>query len=141
MPLKRSSILIIDSDLGSVFWLGQLLDSSGCESLPAKSLSDAKALLAELRIKVDLLILRCSIPGAAAFADGLRWSQGHLKTIGLLADNEQISEGEPQMDAWLQKPLQTDDVSKSDYLDLINWVLVKNTLVPPVLAAAVFSLC
>jgi DNA-binding response OmpR family regulator len=139
MAVKRSTILIIDSDLGSVFWLGHLLDSSGCESLPAKSLSDAKALLDDLKITVDLLILRCSIPGAAAFADDLRWSQGHLKTIGLLADDERISEGEPRMDAWLQKPLQTDDASKSDYLDLINWALVKNTLVPPVLPAAVFS--
>ena len=141
MLFKRSTILIIDSDLSSVFWLGQLLDAAGCESLPAKSLTDAKSLLAELRICVDLLIVRFTMPGAAAFAESLRWSQGHLKTIGLLEENEEISERDPRMDAWLQKPFFADDVSKFDYLDLIGWVLVKNIVVRPVLPATTFSLC
>jgi DNA-binding response OmpR family regulator len=141
MPLKRSTILIIDSDLGSAFWLGQLLDAAGCESLPAKSLTDAKSLLAGMKISVDLLIVRFPMPGAAAFAESLRWSQGHLKTIGLLEDNEEISERDPRMDAWLQKPFLTDDASKFDYLDLIGWVLVKNIVVRPVLPAPTISLC
>ena len=141
MPLKRSTILIIDSDLGSVFWLGQLLDGAGCESLPAKSLSDAKSLLAELKLKVDLLIVGCAIPGAAAFAEALRWSQGHLKTIGLLENDEEISERKPGMDAFLQKPFLTDEVSKFNYLDLINWVLVKHVLLLPVVPAIARHVC
>jgi CheY-like chemotaxis protein len=127
---KRTNILIVDSDLGSVFWLGQALDLAGCESLPAKSLSDAKALLDELKVTVDLLIVRSSMPGAAAFAETLRRTQGRLKMIGLVGDNEESFELEPQMDAWLQKPFLTHETAKCDYLELIRLVLADDDTVP-----------
>lgn len=141
MPLKRSTILIIDSDLGSVFWLGHVLDEAGFESLPAKSLSDAASLLAELKIGVDLLIVRNSIPGAAAFADSLRWLQRHLKTIGLLSADEEVRELDPHMDAWLHTPLETDEIAKCDYLELIRSVLGKNLMPPALPPASVASFC
>ena len=122
---KRRNILIIDSDLGSVFWLGQVLDTQGWESLPAKSLPDARLLLAELKIAIDLLIAPGSLPGVASFAETLRRSQGHLKMIGLLGDNEELSELELQMDAWLQKPFLTDETAKCHYLELIRGVLAE----------------
>src|SRR5208283_422511 len=139
MPLKRSIILIIDSDLGSVFWLGQLLDATGYESLPAKSLWDAKLLLAELKVTIDLLIVSASIPGVAAFTESLRSSQGRLKTIGLLGDDEEMPEVEPHMDAWLQKPVLTDGVSKLGYLELVNSLLGPNAGVKPAFPVAALS--
>jgi DNA-binding response OmpR family regulator len=138
---KRSNILIIDSDLGSVFWLGQALDSAGCEAVPAKSLSDAKSLVAELKLIVDLLIVRSSMPGAAGFAQELRRSQGHLKTIGLLGDDEEQSDLGLEMDAWLHKPFLTEETAKCDYLDLIQWVLADDSGTRSRLEAPAWILC
>jgi hypothetical protein len=135
MPLKRSTILIIDSDLGSVFWLGQVLDAAGCEALPAKNVPDAKSLLAELKVMVDLLIVRSSMPGAAAFAESLCRSQGSLKTIGLRADDEELPAVKPQMDAWLHTPFVNDETARFHYLGLISRVLGKGLMLSAVLLA------
>ena len=141
MPQKRNTVLIVDGDLGSVFWLGQVLDAAGYESLPAKNLSDARSLLAELQIRVDLLIVRGSIPGAAAFAESLRRLQGCLKTIGLVADNEEMPEPESRMDAWLHKPFVSDEAAKFDYLELIRWVLAQKPSPSPMFPTTAFSFC
>ena len=52
------TVLVIDSDLGFVFWLGRGLDQAGYPSFPAKSVPNAKTLLNELKIAVDLGMLQ-----------------------------------------------------------------------------------
>ena len=39
------SILIVDSDLGFVFWLGRALHDAGYEALPAKDVPEATAII------------------------------------------------------------------------------------------------
>ncbi|HKE24889.1 MAG TPA: hypothetical protein VKB88_21150 [Bryobacteraceae bacterium] len=43
------AVLIIDGDLGFVFWLGKLLADAGYQALPAKGFSEANALLDEMQ--------------------------------------------------------------------------------------------
>jgi hypothetical protein len=136
MLRKRSTILIIDSDLGFVFWLGQSLDAAGYESIPAKNVPGAKVLLGELRVIVDLLIIRPSIAGANAFIEGLRISQDCLKTIGLLGNDEALSEFGPRMDAWQHIPLVNDEDAKTDCLELIHCVLAEPVAMPLLTRAA-----
>jgi DNA-binding response OmpR family regulator len=123
---KRNTILIVDSDLGSVFWLGQTLDAGGYEALPAKNVPDAESLIAESHSLIDLLIVRTSIPGVACFVEQLRESRGDLKTIGLLDENEGPSSLELQVEGWLVKPLLTTEMAKLEYLELIGEVLAEN---------------
>jgi DNA-binding response OmpR family regulator len=55
--------LIVDPDIGFGFWLARGLDQSHYQSFPAKSVADASALIQELRLQVDLLILDPALPG------------------------------------------------------------------------------
>ena len=57
------NILIVDNDLGFVFWLCQALDAAGYETLPAKGVPEAVALLDELEVWVDVLMVRRTLPG------------------------------------------------------------------------------
>ena len=79
----------MDRDPAFVFWLGQVLDDAGHLPLPAKSIGGASALLDQLNLEIDLLIMDRSLEGAPAFADTLRRSQGHLKVIAVIDEGEE----------------------------------------------------
>jgi len=82
------TILIIDDDLGFVFWLGRVLAHGGYEVLPAKGFSDASTLLSDLNAEVDLLIVNPSLPGAADFVNALRRSRPNAKIVFALDDDQ-----------------------------------------------------
>src|SRR5260370_6183096 len=46
------TVLIVDRELGFVFWLSQALDEAGYRAFPAKSIPDANNLLLELNIEI-----------------------------------------------------------------------------------------
>jgi len=77
------TILIIDSDLGFVFWLGQLLDQAGYEALPAKSVADAAELLSHWGGSLDVVIVSPNVSDSKEFAAHLRAVNPNLWVISL----------------------------------------------------------
>ena len=119
MPSK--TVLIMDRDLGFVFWLGQILDSAGYQALPAKSSVDAIALQNELHLEIDLLILNPSLEGGCEFAETVRRSQEHLKIMAALDEQEDPNTA-VMADASRHKPSVRDRVSKLEWLAVIEQV-------------------
>lgn len=78
-----ATILILDDDLGFSFWLGQTLTAPHCETLPAKSVAEATALIGQFKLKIDFLIMNPAVPGALAFTRALRRKQKHLRVATL----------------------------------------------------------
>ena len=70
------TVLIIENDLGWVFWLGQALDEIGYQALPAKDVADAISLLRELKSNIDVLIVNPTLKGVVPFIERLRRSHG-----------------------------------------------------------------
>ena len=64
-------VLIVNRDLGFVFWLGQLLAQSGCGSIPARNVRQAKLLLRQLDIRIDALVIDPMLGGAAGLQKSL----------------------------------------------------------------------
>ena len=114
------TILIIDADLGFVFWLGQALDRHGYQAVPAKTVSDAASLLGQFKTKVDLLIANPSLEGIATLVKRLRRSQRNLKVIAVSADPH--SPGLEGADATKSKPSALEDISELDWLELVRSV-------------------
>jgi len=126
LPVKN--VLIIDSDLGFVFWLGQTLDAAGYETLPAKGVPEAISLLSKFRIVIDVLIAQAKQDGVDAFAVELRRAQGgNLKTIGLSDDVDEPGASLSSWDAWQVKPHLPDQTAKETFLALIQNVLELGT--------------
>jgi DNA-binding response OmpR family regulator len=96
------AILLIDRDLGLLFWLGHALDQAGYPSFPAKSVPDAVSLLGELHLNVGVLILDCSLPGTEGLIAALRQSRKFLKVICMNGEEEHICV--PGVDALCPKP-------------------------------------
>jgi hypothetical protein len=115
-------VLIIDHDLGFVFWLGQTLDAIGYNTLPAKGVPEAISLLKELQVRIDILIVSSSLPGAVEFADDLRQANRKLKVIALVDDHEVQSDPQLRWDGSQPKPHLPDEHFKEAFLNLVHGV-------------------
>ena len=122
----RTTVLIVDSDLGFVFWLGRTLDAAGYQTLPAKSIADATTLLEEITAKIDLLIINSSLSGAAEFVSTLLQSPRPLKVIAV-SDVEGPFTTLPGVDVWRTKFQNIVDRAASlEWLHLVHGILSAN---------------
>ena len=117
------TVLIIDGDLGFVFWLGKLLGDAGYQALPAKGVSEASALLGELNTEIDLVIVNPSLPGAADFVNALRRSQPNSKVLAALGEKDQSADQVQISDVTARKPLVQDRGASSSWLRIVEHAL------------------
>jgi len=118
----KTAILLIDCELAFVFWLGRALDKAGYEAFPARSIPDAVKLMAELHLSVGLVILNCSLPGAADFIAELRGTQKFVKIIALVEDAN-LCFMQPGIDCQVCRPKGNDEASKIELCRQIRQVL------------------
>jgi DNA-binding NarL/FixJ family response regulator len=121
------TILILDDDLGFVFWLGHLLDAAGYSTLPAKSIYDGAILVQQLGLSVSVLIVNLGMAGRLDFTAALRQSPRRgaalgTRVVGILND--------PSDDADLQgvhavrvRPSILNEAAKVEWLQSIQRVL------------------
>ena len=119
-------ILLVDADLGFLFWLGRLLDSAGYQSYPARSVADALTLINQLQLTIALLILNCSLPAAELLIANQRESHRQLKVISLATREDDPVPYTFGVDAMCHKPAQIDQASKNQWLQTVNCVLTPN---------------
>jgi len=121
-----NNVLIVESDLAFAFWLGQTLEKAGYTALPSRSVGDARELLCELNVPIDLAVIDISLPGAGDFVNGLRRSQGHLQVLALVEESQEIPGSLPGIDAWRRKPHEVDEVSKLEWIQLSAMILARS---------------
>jgi hypothetical protein len=80
------TVLVVDKDLGFVFWLGRALDAMHYYAVPAKSVPDAALLIMQLDLKVDLLMINLELSGGADFISALHRSRQDIRVIGIVED-------------------------------------------------------
>jgi hypothetical protein len=123
----KKVILIIDRDLGFVFRLGRTLESAGHEVLPARSVSDARRLLSEFHLPIDLVVVHRSTPGAYCLVERLRRSQRQINVIGLWGDEQDhLDSTESTAHGWRPPfglPWLKGDVTKSECLGTVQGLL------------------
>jgi DNA-binding response OmpR family regulator len=117
------TILIVDRDLGFVYWLGRVLDDAGYEAIPARRVPDAIQLLHELHTVVDLLIVNMALPGAADLVRALRRSARPIRVMSLLESPDETPASPPGSDAVRSKPEEVDEISKLEWVDAIDRLL------------------
>ena len=117
------TVLIIDSDLGFVFWLGRILADAGCQPLAARDASEAGALLGQLNAEIDLLILNPSLAGADDFANALRRSRRNVRILVALSDADQPAGQVQSADIVARKPRQLDGAACTVWVGMVKQVL------------------
>src|SRR5690348_2605615 len=114
--------LIVGADLGFGFWLGRGLDQARYEAFPAKTISDAAALIAELRLEVDLLVLDPALPDAAELIESLRRSNERLRVVALIGDQAQLPPLAARVDLCCRKP-ERSDVKRREWIEHVEELL------------------
>lgn len=117
-----ATILILDDDLGFVFWLGQTLASPEFRPFPAPSVAEAKKLMPMLPAGLDILIVNPELDGALAFARNLRKGQRELRLIAALAYPPASSQAPSDFDAARNKPNERDEAEQSAWQHLVRRV-------------------
>jgi DNA-binding response OmpR family regulator len=113
------NILIVENDLGFIFWLGGALMAADYQPWPACGVSEANALAGKTAI--DLLIVNPSLPGVSKLIAVLRRSQAKLKVIALGAEGEIKLSG---IDAWRCKPGPAEKSAKQEWLKAVKNVFI-----------------
>jgi len=116
------TVLIIDNDLGFIFWLGQILNDVGYAALPAKSASEAVHLMSENNIEADLLIINPSLSGVVRLAEELRRSRPGIKVVASTSVEDQTCDL-PGVDHFLLKPVRADEALRQIWLETIRRLL------------------
>jgi hypothetical protein len=108
------NVLIVDNDLGFVYWSAQALANMNCQPWPACSAGDATSILFIRHLaSLDLLIVNPGLRGAALLITRLRRSQPNLKVLGLGRHNEKDIRG---IHAWHPRPGPDDAVAQQNWL-------------------------
>jgi hypothetical protein len=117
------TVLIVDNDLGFVFWVGQALDRAGYNTLPAKGVPEALTVVDVSAGRIDLLLIGLGLPGAASLAAKLLRSNASMKVVGLVDQDIQAIPPFPGSTATLRRPCGMSEESKAHCLALIRAVL------------------
>ncbi|HEY1185240.1 MAG TPA: response regulator [Bryobacteraceae bacterium] len=117
---RLKTILIVDRDLGFVFWLGQILDAAGYVAVPAKGVADAAEIVVKLRLSVDILITPMAEHGLHEFVEKLRCSSPDLHVVALANEEDPAGATPPPGAVWKRKPQHRDEAAKSEWLGLIR---------------------
>lgn len=122
---KGKTVLIVDRDLGYVFWLGAALDAAGYTALPAKGAPEAALLIIQLDLQIDVLIIDLTLPGAKELTTGLYRTRPSLKVVASVSEPIEPSSAK-SVDGALPKPSILDDSAKFQWIRSIRGVLGDN---------------
>jgi hypothetical protein len=123
------TVLIVDEDLGFAFWLGQALDRAGFETWPARSVAAAEALLAEVKLLVDLLVIPASLPWAPFLVTHLGGARTDFRVIAVSDEARDTVEQFPRVSAVHQKPQTMDTDAQLEWIQLVKGVMENNARV------------
>jgi hypothetical protein len=112
------NILIVDNDLGFIYWLGTVLIGADYQPWPACSVSDAITVVGRKpTVPLDLLIVNPSLPGISYLITLFRRSQADLKVMAAGPHDERSL---PGVNAWRQKPIPGDESAKQKWVRAIE---------------------
>ena len=81
------AILIVDDDLGFLVWLGLTLSAGGFVTVPATSAFQARQLVQELGIRINLAIVNPGLPDTSDLASSMKQRDAALKVIAIQASS------------------------------------------------------
>jgi hypothetical protein len=119
MDLALKTILLLHEDLGFVFWLGHILDQAGYEAYPARMVSDAFTLIADLCPQVDLVVCDPQMDGVGVLLAGLSHLQPSLKVVFVESSAFRTPTGLRVTSAVYPKPEHISESTKAEWLQLI----------------------
>ncbi|HTR34450.1 MAG TPA: hypothetical protein VMH80_01015 [Bryobacteraceae bacterium] len=116
------TVLIVDDDLAFLWWLGEVFAEAGFRAAPSLECRQALALLDQLGLELDLLVLNPRLAGATRMREILAREHPSLRVILIQSrgDRPHLS---IQGDAILERPSGWEPVSRVHWQRKLRGVL------------------
>jgi DNA-binding response OmpR family regulator len=115
------AILIVDEDVGFLWWLGELFHEAGYQSIPALSCREALSLARDVKGGVDLVLVHPGLRGVSHLIQALR-SMHAIKVI-LLQENAGETIPGLHAEAIIERPTRDEHLSRQEWRQTISRML------------------
>ncbi len=116
------TVLIVDEDIGFLFWLGDIFTEAGCQSMPALGCQEAVSLANRLGIEPDLIVLNPFLPGIAGMLQDRIVAKRHPKIVSIGAPPKAVAAA-IGIHAILDRPDATEPISRRAWLERVRKLL------------------
>ena len=127
-PVRSPLVLIVDEDLGFVWWLSEIFSKAGCQVVPALNAGDSASMTSELDLDVDVLVVNPALAGVSEMIESL--SRSRSPKIVTIRDHDKQDAG-VYGHATLERPSGLGVISQQDWLGCVRR-LVKDLHTVPV---------
>jgi len=120
--LCLATVLIVDSDCGFVFWIGEIFAKAGCSAVPALDCQQAVSLTTKLNLKVDMVVVNPVLAGVSEMIRSLQSPNRLLKIVAIQDRHVQAICAIPAH-AILRKPSGWESISYEEWVDRVRKIL------------------
>ena len=115
--------LIVDDDLGFVWWLGERFVEAGYCPVPALYPKQAGSLVKELNLKITVVVVNPSLPGVQRLMKTLSRTQSPLSKIILIRDPSVPTTVSVPSHAIVERPSGLEPTSRHEWLRKLRRIL------------------
>jgi hypothetical protein len=126
-PSRAPVVLIVDEDLGFVWWLGQMFSEAGCQVVPALNSEQTDSFARNL--KVDVIVVNPELAGVSELIRNM--SSTRTPKIVAIRNHNTGARGAVRADATLERPSGWGAVSQNEWLGCVRRLVkdIQTTLV------------
>ena len=121
-PLRGQTVLIVDEDLGFVWWLGQVLAEAGHQAVPALDTRQAVSHIRQFNMSVDVVIVHPGTAGVATLLKTLARTNKQIRIIAIRNPGDDPSVPGPAH-AILERPGGWEPISREEWLRKVRKAL------------------
>ena len=120
--------LIVDDDVGFVLWLGEMLNESGYQTVPALQCRQAVTMVKQLSLRIDVLVMNPKLRGAARAMKTLETEHPRLRVV-LIRDPSSPDPVTESDHPTLERPSAWEPISRPQWVTKIRKVLLRPSAV------------
>lgn len=118
----QPTVLIVDQDVGLLFWLNEIFTQAGCRTVPALDCGQAVSLVRKLLVQLAMVVVNPELMGIDRMIQTLRRSNGQFRVVTIV-DNDQDCGSKIRHRATLKRPRSGEPISSQDWLNRVQELL------------------
>lgn len=122
-PSGTHTLLIVDSDVGFLWWLGEIFTEAGHYAVPALNCMQALAAVKKYHLQVDFLLVNPSLTGVARLVTSLQAGGRDFKIVLIREGMLGLEYPGFRYDANLTRPNGWEQVSRAEWLQKVRALL------------------
>jgi DNA-binding response OmpR family regulator len=121
-PADEPVVLIVDEDVGFVFWLGEIFSEAGCQVVPALNYWQALSITRKLNLQVDVIVVDPDVDRVSQVIQTLSLEQRPFKVVAI-RNRDTDAEDAIHAHATLERPSPWQPLSPQEWLERVRGIL------------------